>query len=57
MKYFSLQQVIERFVHWVRSEKPKGWRIEKDGQSISSSNFNAKMNIDDKQKALADKRK
>ncbi|MEX5148226.1 hypothetical protein P0240_06100 [Enterobacter cloacae] len=54
MKYFSLQQVIERFVHWVRSEKPKGWRIEKDGQSISSSNFNAKMNIDDKQKALAD---
>ncbi|CAM7092285.1 TPA: hypothetical protein N5O45_004473 [Enterobacter kobei] len=54
MKYLSLQQVIERFVHWVRSEKPKGWRIEKDGQSISSSNFNAKMNIDDKQKALAD---
>ena len=54
MKYFSLQQVIERFVHWVRSEKPKGWRIEKDGQSISSSNFNAKMNIDDKQKSLAD---
>ncbi|MER1437462.1 hypothetical protein [Enterobacter hormaechei] len=54
MKYLSLQQVIKRFIHWVRSEKPKGWRIENDGQSISSSNFKAKLNINDEQKAPAD---